>query len=139
MSRSRHERSAKIDFPTDIPIPTVTAVAIEDLGDKNAGIYYARTEDSEFEGMTSNQSESAPRSRQWPSKLRKAVTRSFKRGPNERMTRQYLSDHHWPNGLVEAFLSSIQKVPIRFFIIDDSGSMSANDGLKLLGEGKQQK
>ena len=73
--------------------------------------------------------------RAWPSGLVTDVIRSFSRQPNEAGARAYLSKHAWPRGMQEVFLKSIRKIPIRFFLIDDSGSMSTNDGKKILRSG----
>eukprot|EP01039_Chlorochromonas_danica_P008794 gene8794-9698_t len=47
--------------------------------------------------------------------------------------REFLTAARWPTGLQDTFLRNLTKVPIRFFICDDSGSMCANDGHRLLG------
>ena len=46
--------------------------------------------------------------------------------------RNYLNDHGWPNGLQEYFISSLDRIPIRYFICDDSGSMSTEDGNRII-------
>lgn len=61
------------------------------------------------------------------------------RGINETGAREYLSTHHWPPGLQDTLLKNLTKIPIRFFICDDSGSMSTSDGHKLLGQGSNMK
>lgn len=54
---------------------------------------------------------------------------------NEGGAREFLSSsdfgNNWPRGLQDTFIRSITKVPIRYFIVDDSGSMAASDGHKL--------
>jgi len=52
---------------------------------------------------------------------------------NEAGARYFLSKHKWPPGLQDVFLTRLRKLPIRFMICDDSGSMSAGDGHKLVG------
>lgn len=47
-------------------------------------------------------------------------------------TKKFLQDHKFPAGLIEVFIENLKKIPIRYFIIDDSGSMSASDGHKLV-------
>lgn len=47
---------------------------------------------------------------------------------NEQAVTEYLSSNDWPQGLISAFIKSMKKIPIRFFILDDSGSMLTNDG-----------
>jgi len=45
-----------------------------------------------------------------------------------------LSSNHWTPGLQSFLFRFVNKIPIRFFVCDDSGSMSSSDGVKL-GEG----
>lgn len=47
----------------------------------------------------------------------------------------YLTNHGWPMGLQQALLKNLERIPMRFFICDDSGSMSCSDGHRLVGEG----
>ena len=51
---------------------------------------------------------------------------------NEMGLRNFLMSHDWPDGLQECILKSAKKMPIRYFICDDSGSMQHNDGKKIL-------
>jgi hypothetical protein len=51
----------------------------------------------------------------------------------------YLTPLDWPKGLQRSILTSTQVSPLRFFILDDSGSMCCNDGHQLLGRGAAQK
>mmetsp|Transcript_2295 Transcript_2295/g.4115 ORF Transcript_2295/g.4115 Transcript_2295/m.4115 type:complete len:364 (-) Transcript_2295:250-1341(-) len=44
----------------------------------------------------------------------------------------FLTRQNWPLGLQKAFIASCAKFPIRFMIVDDSGSMMTNDGHYLL-------
>ena len=46
---------------------------------------------------------------------------------------------NWPAGLQEALIKSVLKIPIRYFVIDDSGSMLSNDGTRRVGEGPTSK
>lgn len=54
--------------------------------------------------------------------------------PNNNLdaARKFLDDNHWPKGLQETFFKNLQKIPIRFFICDDSGSMALEDGHRLV-------
>lgn len=52
--------------------------------------------------------------------------------------KEFLQQKGWPEGLQNAFVDNLAKVPIRFFICDDSGSMMTNDGHKLV-DGKNGK
>ena len=53
--------------------------------------------------------------------------------PDESSVRQYLRHFGWPNGLQSLFLQTRAKVPIRYFICDDSGSMNSSDGKHTIG------
>jgi hypothetical protein len=46
--------------------------------------------------------------------------------------REFLQAHMWPVGLQDTFINNLSLISKRFFICDDSGSMMANDGHKLL-------
>lgn len=46
--------------------------------------------------------------------------------------REFLSANKWPLGLQDTFVQNLSLISMRFFICDDSGSMMANDGHKLL-------
>jgi hypothetical protein len=49
---------------------------------------------------------------------------------NEGAARDYLTGRSWPTGLQDALLAGLQKIPIRYFICDDSGSMTTMDGMR---------
>lgn len=49
---------------------------------------------------------------------------------------EFLLSNHWPPGLRDAVCSSVAKMPLRYVVIDDSGSMGAVDGNRLVkGDG----
>lgn len=53
--------------------------------------------------------------------------------------RNFLMTHNWPNGLQDCLIRSISKIPIRYIICDDSGSMTSGDGKRIItasGSGK---
>ncbi len=54
---------------------------------------------------------------------------------NETGAREYFRANKWPAGLQNTVLKNMQKFPIRFMIIDDSGSMGASDGSRLVHSG----
>ena len=66
--------------------------------------------------------------RRWPQSLLKAVTEALQLPANDTAVRTYLEKQGWPRGLIGALLKDVHRVPVRFFIIDDSGSMNARDG-----------
>jgi len=51
---------------------------------------------------------------------------------NEGGAREILASVKWPVGLQDAFIQNLSRIPIRFFICDDSGSMVKSDGHRLL-------
>jgi hypothetical protein len=52
----------------------------------------------------------------------------FSNVTNETSAREFLKGSGWPTGLIETCIKNLTKIPIRFFICDDSGSMITNDG-----------
>lgn len=58
---------------------------------------------------------------------------------DEIAVREFLTAQRWPEGLQDTLIRNYNKILIRFFIIDDSGSMNTADGHKLItnSEGKQ--
>jgi hypothetical protein len=66
-------------------------------------------------------------------------TNIFDNRSDDNNAKQYLNHHGWPTGMQNALLKSTAKVPLRFFIIDDSGSMITNDGHMLTGVGSKTK
>jgi hypothetical protein len=71
----------------------------------------------------------------WPPQLRKKVVDALQLKLNERKADKYLLDHRWPQGLRDTVFRSVKKLPLRFFIVDDSGSMILADGRRLLASG----
>ncbi len=56
--------------------------------------------------------------------------------PKDEAARQFLTSRKWPAGFQTLLLNQLtEKVPIRFFICDDSGSMAENDGTRLIASG----
>ena len=56
--------------------------------------------------------------------------------PKDEAARQFLTSRKWPAGFQTLLLNQLtEKVPIRFFICDDSGSMAENDGNTLVTNG----
>jgi len=49
---------------------------------------------------------------------------------NEENAREFLRKNAWPPGLQDALIKGLRKIPIRYIICDDSGSMTTNDGMK---------
>ena len=51
--------------------------------------------------------------------------------------KEYLRIQGWPNGMTTLTLKSIKSTPFRYYVIDDSGSMSTHDSYRLLIEGNK--
>lgn len=51
----------------------------------------------------------------------------------------FLTAQGWPPGLQKVAKESMRRCPVRFFIVDDSGSMLSNDGHKLVVQGHTSK
>ncbi len=51
---------------------------------------------------------------------------------HEGQARAFLSQRHWPNGLQDCFIRNAYKIAYRVFICDDSGSMAASDGNRII-------
>lgn len=43
---------------------------------------------------------------------------------NEVGAREYLTSQNWPVGLQDVLIHSLKTIPLRFFVYDDSGSVS---------------
>lgn len=54
---------------------------------------------------------------------------------NEAGCREYLTANGWPSGMQNTAMKSMSKFPIRFMIVDDSGSMGCSDGHRLMHSG----
>ena len=45
---------------------------------------------------------------------------------NDAAAREFLRAHKWPRGLQDCFMKNLNKIPVRYIIADDSGSMVAS-------------
>jgi hypothetical protein len=72
----------------------------------------------------------------WPKSLLKEVISSFDKPVNEQAARKYLGHNNWCRGMQQSLINNCKKIPIRFFIIDDSGSMVTNDGNRIMRTNK---
>lgn len=66
--------------------------------------------------------------KQWPATLREKLVKNFKRPCDERRAGEWLGRHEWPEGLKGTVYKSVKKIPLRFFIIDDSGKFDKVQG-----------
>eukprot|EP01035_Chromulina_nebulosa_P019852 gene19852-25802_t len=69
--------------------------------------------------------------RNWPPQLKEQIIKSLKRPPNVDRANNFFDKHNWPVGFREEVYKSCKKVAMRFYIIDDSGSMITNDGKRV--------
>ncbi|KAJ1439388.1 hypothetical protein B484DRAFT_391786 [Ochromonadaceae sp. CCMP2298] len=74
-----------------------------------------------------------------PSAMPSAPPQQLPTFGNEGGAREFLMQHQFPLGLQDAFISTMKNLPLRFFIIDDSGSMSQNDGNRFVEAGANSK
>ena len=51
---------------------------------------------------------------------------------DEDSTRAFLKQNGWPSGIQDVCIKNLRVVPLRFMIVDDSGSMAAEDGHKII-------
>lgn len=51
--------------------------------------------------------------------------------PNKEDAISFLMLRSWPKGLQNTFIENLNKIPLRYFICDDSGSMITNDGKRV--------
>lgn len=54
---------------------------------------------------------------------------------DEQGAREYMTRYLWPEGFQEEFLRSLDQCPMRFFIVDDSGSMHTSDAVRIHPKG----
>jgi hypothetical protein len=64
---------------------------------------------------------------------------SLRSGIDEAAARQFLFEKGWPLGLQRTLILSLEKIPFRYFICDDSGSMMSQDGNHVIGTGQNTK
>lgn len=84
-------------------------------------------------------SESSTNICDWPVGLRNLIVKSFDLPTQEAEATPFLKEHEWPVGLQKSLFNSCKKIPIRFFIVDDSGSMGTSDGKRVVGAGSNTK
>lgn len=44
----------------------------------------------------------------------------------------FLTTHKWSNGLISTIMHNCRAIPMRFIIVDDSGSMNTSDGRRII-------
>lgn len=55
---------------------------------------------------------------------------------NEAGLRNFLQANAWPSGLQDTLVKGARRIPIRYFICDDSGSMAYTDGKQIVKAGE---
>lgn len=69
----------------------------------------------------------------WLLSILRAIKRKFSTSMTDAGSiRDYLSRRSWPAGLQQLILNSLANISMRYFICDDSGSMTSNDGHRLV-------
>lgn len=116
-----------MDMEMDMNIPLATVIThANDLSEKHMAmeskakghkkhkVNETKMQDTIDEGLSHG-------IKHWPPALRQKIIQTFKRPCDERAAGQYLAQHHWPDGLKNTIYKSCKKIPLRFFIVDDSG------------------
>lgn len=57
----------------------------------------------------------------WPEKLRDLIASACSRQVDEKAIIAFLEKEKWPIGLAHGLMKHVKKVPLRFFLVDDSG------------------
>ena len=58
---------------------------------------------------------------------------------NRDRLKEFLQVEGWPDGLITTLNSSCSVFPLRFFVIDDSGSMNTDDGRRMISHGTEKR
>ena len=56
---------------------------------------------------------------------------------NEEKGMAYMRSQNIPDGIAQTIIKEAEKCPMRFFILDDSGSMASGDGFRVLHSGNK--
>ena len=107
MSNKKYQIPAAATY-ADMAVPMATLLSDEEFSKKHTPSSHEKA--SHTHGI-----------KQWPSALREQLVRTFKRAPDERKAGDFLGMYNWPDGLKSTVFKSCRKIPLRFFIIDDSG------------------
>lgn len=75
----------------------------------------------------------------WSDALREKITLKLGAKPRAENGKAFLRRYHWPEGLQMELLHSCRKIPLRFYVVDDSGSMISDDGRRVISQGAQHK
>eukprot|EP01038_Epipyxis_sp_PR26KG_P014527 gene14527-19504_t len=130
------KKKSPVEF-TENSIPLATAVLIDDSPHSHSQERYAEknameTSNPSTQGvslMDTNQIQT------WPSQLKDEVIRSIRSKISADKGKIFLGANSWPEGLQDALIKSCSKIAIRFFVVDDSGSMITNDGKRIVTYG----
>jgi hypothetical protein len=61
---------------------------------------------------------------QWPEKLRQLIVNACNRPIHDKAIISLLEKEGWPIGLAHGLIRNVKKIPLRFFLVDDSGISS---------------
>jgi len=133
----REHKSFRKYEDTNVPVAIVAQAVTSSSG--STGVATAKavaTTKGDSELLKSGSSSSMC---DWPTGLRNVIINSFDQQIHESKAKPYLKQHEWPDGLQNSLFNSCKKIPIRFFIVDDSGSMGTTDGKRVVGTGTKAK
>lgn len=114
-------------------MPVIEATAVSAEGDAGLDEDFARfmeKKKSKLTGNSGSQQKSPASSsgirnnllKAWPPALRNHIVEKFRDGVvNIDRADDYLAKQNWPRGLRNTIIRSCKKLPLRFFLVDDSG------------------
>jgi hypothetical protein len=115
-SRSSFHRTPMEYTQADVDVPMATIITDYDAVNEKTQSHPHHT-GSEHAGANTHNI------KQWPAPLRDKLIQTFKRPCDERRAGALLQTYDWPEGLKATVYKSCKKIPLRFFIVDDSGKM----------------
>eukprot|EP01039_Chlorochromonas_danica_P002769 gene2769-3023_t len=75
----------------------------------------------------------------WSDALREKIMLKLGAKPRAENGQAFLRRYQWPEGLQMELLHSCRRIPLRFYVVDDSGSMISDDGRRVISQGAQHK
>lgn len=119
------------EFQYSMPVIEATAVSTE--GDEGIDEDFARFMEKKKSTLSANALQKSPASsssvrnnllKAWPPALRSHIVDKLRDGNiNRDRADDYLAKQNWPRGLRNTVIRSCKKIPLRFFLVDDSGEL----------------
>ena len=96
---------------SNVPTAQAVPVMVQHHSSNNVPVFISNQQQQSFLGQQQQQ----------PQRTQQVIERS----------KTFLQSNNWPSGLADSMIGDLNQVWKRFFIVDDSGSMNANDGNKI--------